>query len=302
VFAGEHAPRVRPRRQSARGATRRRTAVVVSSRTLGGRRILIVGASSGIGQALARQAAAEGARVAAVARRADKLDETIAGAANVTPIVADLRRNDDCTRIAAETVAAIGSPELVFVSAGSSSLNWVHETSPEDWARAFETNVIGINLLFAALRPHLAPGTIVAACSSESVGAPRAGLVPYTASKAALEESLRGWRNEHPDLRFARIGLGATMPTGFADGWDPERLLAALQRWSADGLGQAEMMHVDDVAEFLAGTFAAALALPGVGMEDIMLRSPSKPGATVEEVAAWAADHGGPDLPTGELA
>jgi NAD(P)-dependent dehydrogenase (short-subunit alcohol dehydrogenase family) len=259
--------------------------------------MLIVGASSGIGQALAVRAASEGARLALVARRADKLDETIAAAGSGTPIVADLRRHDDCGRIAAEVVAAIGAPELVFVSAGSSSLNWVHETGPEDWARAFETNVIGINLLFAALRPHLQPGAIVAACSSESVGAPRAGLVPYTASKAALEESLRGWRNEHPDLRFARVGLGATMPTGFADGWDPERLLTALQRWSADGLGQAEMMHVDDVADVLAATFAAALARPGVGIEDIMLRSPSKQGASVDEVTTWAADHGGPELP-----
>jgi NAD(P)-dependent dehydrogenase (short-subunit alcohol dehydrogenase family) len=264
---------------------------------LSDRRILIVGASSGIGQALAKKAAAEGARLAVVARRADKLAETVALAGGGTPIVADLRRHDDCIRIAAEAVAAIGPPELVVVSAGSSSLSWVHETGTEDWARAFETNVIGINLLFASLRPHLAPGAIVAACSSESVGAPRAGLVPYTASKAALEESLRGWRNEHPDLRFARIGLGATMPTGFADGWDPDLLLAALERWSADGLGQAEMMHVDDVAELLAATFAAALALPGVGLEDIMLRSPSKPGASVDEVTAWAADHGGPELP-----
>jgi NAD(P)-dependent dehydrogenase (short-subunit alcohol dehydrogenase family) len=269
----------------------------VSARTLSGRRVLIVGASSGIGQALAVKAANEGASLALVARREEKLAETIAAAGGGTPIVADLRRNEDCSRIAAEAAAAIGAPELVFVSAGSSTLNWVHETGPEDWARAFETNVIGINLLFAALRPHLQPGAIVAACSSESVGAPRAGLVPYTASKAALEESLRGWRNEHPDLRFARIGLGATMPTGFADSWDPERLLTALQRWSADGLGQAEMMHVDDVAELLAATFAAALALPGVGIEDIMLRSPSKQGASLEEVNAWAADHGGPELP-----
>jgi len=74
-------------------------------------------------------------------------------------------------------------------------------------------------------------------------------------------------------------------------------LLTALERWSADGLGQAEMMHVDDVAELLAATFAAALAVPGVGMEDIMLRSPSKQGASLDEVTAWAADHGGPELP-----
>lgn len=269
----------------------------MSARTLHGRRVLIVGASSGVGQALAVKAVGEGAHVAVVARRAERLAATIEAAGGGTAIAADLRRVEDCARIATEVVAAIGPPELVFVSAGSSSLSWVHETGPEDWARAFETNVVGINLLFGALRPHLAPGAVVAALSSESVGSPRAGLVPYTASKAALEESLRGWRNEHPDIRFGCITIGATMPTGFADGWDTDTLVAALGRWSSDGLGQAEMMHVDDVADMLAALFAAALSHPGIGVEHITLRSPSKPGASVEEVAAWAADHGGPELP-----
>jgi NADP-dependent 3-hydroxy acid dehydrogenase YdfG len=111
----------------------------VSARTLSGRRVLIVGASSGIGQALAVKAANEGASLALVARREEKLAETIAAAGGGTPIVADLRRNEDCSRIAAEVAAAIGAPELVFVSAGSSTLNWVHETGPEDWARARRT-------------------------------------------------------------------------------------------------------------------------------------------------------------------
>jgi hypothetical protein len=93
------------------------------------------------------------------------------------------------------------------------------------------------------------------------------------------------------------VAIGATMPTGFADAWDVDKLMEAMQRWAVGGLAQAELMHVDDVAEMLAAAFATALALPGIGMEQITLRSPSKAGASLDEMTAWAADHGGPELP-----
>jgi NAD(P)-dependent dehydrogenase (short-subunit alcohol dehydrogenase family) len=266
----------------------------MTSASLEGRRVLIVGASSGIGRALAVRAVQDGAEVAMVARTAEKLAETVALAGGGVAIAADLRADGDCDRIAAETVAAIGSPELVFVSAGSSALQWVHQTTRADWARAFETNVIGVNLLFGALRPHLRAGSIVAACSSESVGRPRAAMVPYSSSKAALEESLRGWRVEHPDLRFTCVSMGATMPTGFADTWDMDLLMQALDTWASHGLAQAEMMEADDVAEMLAATFALALALPGIGLEQLTLRSPAKAGASNDEMLGWAQEHGFP--------
>jgi len=267
------------------------------SHTLAGRRVLVVGASSGVGRALAVRAVADGAHVALAARSADKLAATIEEAGGGAPIIADLRRADECARIVSETITAIGVPDLVFVSAGSSSLRWIHHTDQDDWARAFETNVIGANLLFGALQPHLAPGAIVAAVSSESVGNPRPGLVPYASSKAALEESLRGWRNEHPHLRFTCVTIGATMPTGFADTWEGDMLVEALNVWAAQGLAQAEMMEADHVAEMLAVTFATLLAMPGLGLEELTLRSPAKAGASNDDMLAWAAEHGAPDLP-----
>ncbi len=268
-----------------------------SGHTLAGRRVLIVGASSGVGRALAVRAVGDGAHVALAARNRDNLAETAELAGGGAVIAADLRRADECVRIVAETIAAVGVPDLVFVSAGSSSLRWVHETGQDDWAQAFETNVIGANLLFTALQPHLPPGAIVAAVSSESVGNPRPGLVPYASSKAALEESLRGWRIEHPHLRFTCVTIGATVPTGFADTWNGDMLVAALDTWAAQGLAQAEMMEAGDVADMLATTFATLLTLPGLGLEHLTLRSPAKGGASNEVMLAWAAEHGGPVRP-----
>lgn len=247
----------------------------MSRSTLEGRRVLVVGASAGIGRAFAVRAVREGAQVALAARRAERLAEAIEEAGGGTALAADLRDPAACRRIGAEAVSLLGPLDLVFVAAGAASLGWVEDTSAEDWALAFDTNVIGVNLLIAALLPSLAPGAIVAACSSESVGHPHAGLVAYGASKAALEESLRGWRVEHPEVRFSCAAVGATIPTEFGAAFDPQILGRALELWARHGLAKEQLMRTDDVADVLVGTFGVALAYPGVGIEQLTVRSPA---------------------------
>lgn len=257
----------------------------MSTPTLEGRRVLVVGASAGIGRAFAVRAARGGARVAMAARRADQLDSAISdGGGTGSVIVADLRIPDDCARLGGTAAAELGEIDLVFLAAGASVLAWVDEASHHDWSVALETNVVGVNLVIGAVLPALAPGAIVAACSSESVGHPHAGLVTYGASKAALEESLRGWRVEHPELRFTCVGVGATMPTEFGASWDAEKLGLAMEIWASTGQAKADMMRTDDVAEVLAGTFAVALAHPGVGIEQLTVRSPAGSGGDVDRM------------------
>lgn len=259
--------------------------------TLAGRRVLVVGGSSGIGQGFAVRAARAGAKVAVVGRRADRLDETVERAGGGTVIVADLRNADDCARIGAEAAAALGTIDLVFIAAGAAALRWVEETTADDWAVAFETNVIGVNLVIRALCPALEPGAIVAACSSESVGHPHSGLVPYGASKAALEESLRGWRIEHPEFRFSCVAVGATVPTDFGNAFDPETLGQAMELWARHGLARADIMKTDEVADVLVGTFGIAAAYPGVGIEHLTVRSPAGVVGGTERMRAAAVEN-----------
>lgn len=259
--------------------------------TLAGRRVLVVGGSSGIGQGFAVRAARAGAKVAVVGRRAGRLDETVERAGGGTVIVADLRNADDCARIGAEAAAALGTIDLVFIAAGAAALRWVEETTADDWAVAFETNVIGVNLVIRALCPALEPGAIVAACSSESVGHPHSGLVPYGASKAALEESLRGWRIEHPEFRFSCVAVGATVPTDFGNAFDPETLGQAMELWARHGLARADIMKTDEVADVLVGTFGIAAAYPGVGIEHLTVRSPAGVVGGTERMRAAAVEN-----------
>jgi NAD(P)-dependent dehydrogenase (short-subunit alcohol dehydrogenase family) len=260
--------------------------------TLAGRRVLVVGGSSGIGRGFAVRAAQAGAKVAVVGRRPDRLRDTIDDAGGGTAIVADLRNADDCARIGAEAAAALGTIDLVFIAAGAAALRWVEEATADDWAIAFETNVIGVNLVIKALCPALEPGAIVAACSSESVGHPHSGLVPYGASKAALEESLRGWRVEHPEFRFSCVAVGATVPTDFGNAFDPETLNQAMELWARHGLARADIMRTDEVADVLVGTFGIAAAYPGVGIEHLTVRSPAGVIGGTEGMRNAAAENG----------
>ena len=247
----------------------------MTAATLGGRRVLVVGASAGIGRAFAARAVADGAEVALVARRESVLADVVAEAGGGTATVADLRNPDDCARLGSEAARVLAAVDLVFVAAGASLLAWLRDTTPAEWATAFETTVIGVNLAVRSVLPALAPGAIVAACSSESVGRPYPALVPYAASKAALEESLRGWRVEHPEVRFSCVQVGATVPTEFGSSWDIDLLTKAMQEWARHGIAQTEIMQTDHVVEVLATTLGVALADPGVGVEQLTVRSPA---------------------------
>jgi NAD(P)-dependent dehydrogenase (short-subunit alcohol dehydrogenase family) len=243
--------------------------------SLAGRKVLVVGASMGIGRAVAIGAVRAGAEVVLVARRGDALKEAIEQAGGGSPVVADLRSPDDCARIGSEVKRLLGTVDLVVFSAGTALMRPLRELSASEWTEMLETNLTGINLTISALIPSLAPGAIVAALSSESVGHPFYWLVGYTSTKAALEESLRGWRVEHPEVRFSVIQVGATVPTDFGSNFEPERLGVALEVWARQGRAQATIMNTDEVAQVLLGILASAAPYPGVGLEHIVVRSPA---------------------------
>jgi NAD(P)-dependent dehydrogenase (short-subunit alcohol dehydrogenase family) len=240
------------------------------------RRVLVVGASAGIGRAFARCAIAGGASVAVVGRRAQRLAELVEGAPSAVVVTGDVRAEADCSRIVSEATAALGGIDLVVYCAGSSALRPLADTTADDWATVFETHVLGVHHIVRAVLRHMPRHGVVAVLSSETVGRPRYGLGAYGASKAALDQLLLTLRVEHPLVRFTTVTVGATFPTEFGDGFDPDVLDRALREWAQHGLTTEEMMDTEQVAGVLAGVLAAALDNPTVGMEHLVLR-PSAP-------------------------
>ena len=240
------------------------------------RRVLIVGASAGIGRAFAKRAIADGASVAVVGRRAERLAELVEGASSAVVVAGDVRIAADCARIVTEAKAALGGIDLVLYCAGSSPLRALADTTADDWATVLETHVLGVHHIVQEALRHMPPHGVVAVLSSETVGRPRYGLGAYGASKAALDQLLQALRVEHPHVRFTTVTVGATFPTEFGDGFDPDVLGRALSEWGRHGLMTEEMMDPDEVAAVLAGMLGTAVGNPSVGVEHLVLR-PSSP-------------------------
>jgi len=244
---------------------------------LEGRTALVIGASAGIGRQIGLRLAAGGVEVAFHGRRRDRLDEAVAEAGGGVTVVAELESAEACASAVAEAVAHLGHIDLLVYAASASRLSLVQDTSAAEWTKVFTTNVIAPALVARAAIPHLTPGGISAFISSESVGMPYHGLIPYGSSKAALEEVVRGLRLEHPELRFSCIRVGQTGPTDFARDFDPALAGELLPKWIAIGRMPANAMDVTELGCAIADTITVNLAAPSIEMQDLVIRAPGGP-------------------------
>ena len=158
----------------------------------------IVGASSGIGEAAATLFAEEGAKVAVVARRKEKLDtmtEAIRSTnGEVHVIIADITQTDTHQRIVDETVAAFGQFDFAFNNAGTIG-NFVPmlKQSEADWDRTLNTNLKSVWMSVRAQARYMADhggGAIVNTSSWLAAGA-LPGSTSYSASKAGIDGLMR---------------------------------------------------------------------------------------------------------------
>jgi len=233
-------------------------------------RILVVGASAGIGRAFAKHSIAAGAQVCVAARRRERLVELCDEAGGGHIVTGDVSSAADCRRLVVEAAEHLGEIDVLLYAAGVAAMSPIEAIEPDLWRRDFDVNVIGANLVCAAALPVLSPNGLVAFISSESTAETRWGLASYAASKSALDASIRHWRHEHPERRFQRIVMGATIPTEFGDQFPADVLHLALDRWIASGISMAAM-ETDDVGRQLSELLAVMWNHPNVDVPDLCL-------------------------------
>jgi NADP-dependent 3-hydroxy acid dehydrogenase YdfG len=253
---------------------------------LGGQRVVVVGASAGIGRAVAIRAVRAGAEVALVARRYELLTEVVAEAGGGTPVRGDVRDTASCADAISRAAHALEGIDVLCYCAGVAPLALLAETDDAAWRTVVETNLVGANLAIRAALPFLTRSSVVMALSSEVTLQPRTGLGAYGASKAALRASMASWRSECPGPRFCCVTVGATAPTEFGDRFDGPLLGSLLEDWARRGLAQEQMLHTDDVAGVLVATITTLLDHPEVGIDDLTLRSPSPVAGTAGSFAS----------------
>lgn len=235
-----------------------------------GLRVLVVGASSGIGHAVAVSAAERGAKVAVAARRMDlltKLAETIGGSAYEL----DVENTAAIKRVVDQAALALGGLDAVVFTSTVVPFAHIEDTDLVTWIHTFSVNAVGANNVLRVALPHLSENGVVLIASSNDVGRPRAGTAAYGASKAALDEILHSWRSEHPELSLIRVGMGPTEDTEILRGADRDLLSQLFKSWVEHGQLPARMSALRDVANTLVSLVTLAFANPTVVPEVVQL-------------------------------
>ncbi len=180
---------------------------------------LIVGASSGMGAALARRFAASGSRVALVARRRDLLEELAAaidaeaGGERALVFVHDVRNREEVPALFQEIARKLGGLDLVVYAAGLGLKVAFDEFDTGKDERIVEVNLLGAMAWLnpAAERFGRLRGGTIAAIGSVAGDRGRSGAPAYNTSKAALHTYLECLRN-----RVGRYGVRVvTLKPGF---------------------------------------------------------------------------------------
>ncbi len=192
----------------------------------GGRAVLITGASSGIGEGLAREFARAGAGLVLAARRADRLDrlvaELAARGAKAVAVRCDVTVDGDLEAAVAAARATFGRLDVVVANAGFAVVGPLERLSLEDYRRQFETNVFGVLRTIRAALPDVrrARGR-VAIIGSVNGHIALPGSSPYAMSKFAVRALAEALGHE-----LAPAGVAVTLVS--------------------PGLVESEIRHVDN--------------------------------------------------------
>lgn len=196
---------------------------------LKGKRAVVTGAGRGIGRAVAERLAAEGARVALLARTRKELDEAAAAirahGGDPEMVPCDPADAASVERAARACVDGLGTIDVLVNNAGVyEGLDRAVRVDVEDYDRTMAVNVRGPWLLVKHLAPHLAKEASIINVTSGLGRGPSAGYFPYSLSKWALEGLSRELAAELPQrVNMVDPGLVSTRMSGFA-GKEPKRV------------------------------------------------------------------------------
>ena len=167
---------------------------------------LITGSSSGIGAATARRLAREGAAVALVARRRDRLDElaeTIKGdGGTALALAADITQPSQAANVVEQTIADLGRLDTLVNNAGVMLLGAALDSPASEWEQMLAVNVQGLLRITHAALPHLVAAAadsprrvadlVTISSTAGRVARPGGGVYSLTKFGAgAFSESLR---------------------------------------------------------------------------------------------------------------
>ncbi|HEY7950032.1 MAG TPA: SDR family oxidoreductase [Solirubrobacterales bacterium] len=245
---------------------------------LEGRAALVMGASRGIGRAIAAALAREGAKVAIASRSREKLDEAVAQIGEAaTPFVAAASDPDRLADLPGEVEAALGPIEILVANAGGPPFGGALDHDLDEWDTAYRSLVLAPRVLAGAVVPGMKErgwGRIVNVGSS-STREPIGGLNLSNSHRMAAVGFLKTLSREV-------AGSGITVNTVATGRFGTERLAdasgslegaeeAARQEVPAARLGRPE--EYGDLVAFLCSERAAYITGTVIPIDGGLLRS-----------------------------
>ncbi|QGQ94827.1 SDR family oxidoreductase [Paenibacillus psychroresistens] len=164
-----------------------------------GKIVLVTGAGSGIGRAIAVGLSEQGADVVLVGRRADKLEETAAYILSLSgkayPIVTDVAKIADVEALAQQVLNDYGTPAILVNAAGVfNEIGPILESNPMGWIETIMINTVSPYLVCRAFAGEMVKqgwGRIINITSAASLAEPEGTNSAYATSKVALNHFTR---------------------------------------------------------------------------------------------------------------
>lgn len=257
---------------------------------LKGKRVLVLGASSGLGKTTAIVAAKEGAQVCLAARRTERIEANAAEiGGEAFAIACDVQDEASCAALIEKAVSRMGGLDALVYAPGISTFGPIEEINAESWHSVFGTNVIGLSLILNSAIGALteARGKVVVYSSiSIDDSPPRPQQATYVVSKAALERLIEAWQGEHRAVGFTSIANGDTL-TEFGYDQDVQKLAPIVKRWADLDYMYGRMMAAESVAEQVVNAICSRETIRRIAI------TPSYPEAVEEGAfdASKAVEH-----------
>jgi len=234
--------------------------------TVEGKNAVVIGGTSGIGRALAKGFAADGADVVATSRSADSVAETAADlrelGAETVEVTCDVTDRESLAAARDATIDALGSVDVLVTSQSYISRAGLDDCTESDWDAVFDVQLGGTYRAVQIFAERMDSGAVIP-ISSISNGLSIPDLVPYTTAKGGIDAFTRvAARELGPEIRVNAIrpGFVRTEQTGGTYDEGTERHAEIARRTVHERMADPEEMVgaavylASDAASYATGT------------------------------------------------